>query len=689
MSTNGIFEQPVIRGECNGVPLQSFGYMPVLSQSPDLIDDIQMQVDNVIPLTKVRSKKSWEIKSNLIGTTTPRMPRTTESDEMPLEPINLIDGNPDTCWCSRTQPKPNVEPIWIRIDLPVEQLISKVILKKRKNMPPRNADWQDFFKAFNAVEVGRGMPGKLTLKISTDAWHWETLFDGPTDDTPKTNEFEVTFSTHQAKQIWIIGTDLPSVENILFAFSIAAVEIYNEKGINIALASRGVGVMVNSTMHTHGQEMETHRWFWPLHYDLGLKLARIGYHDDPINWHWVEKQRGKLQIDPYADASITDLVDHGVDIVMSLGFGNRLYTQKDQTRKLPQLWQWYYEDPAPPTTPEALDAWARYVRFMAEHFKDRVKIFEVWNEWNISLYWGEEPNLENYLKVANVAIPILREVAPNAKIMLGSISGFVYQMSEWTPEELASQEKSHLFLRAVKALAHDVDLIGWHPFYQTNPDNPEVKSYTADVYRFQAFCEANGFRGQYMVTEWNYAASYPAPVPPNWWGSFECSELQKAKYVARMIVMHSAMGIASFFCETWNSTHPLDLSLLRRSFAADPVYSLQPQAAYYVLRNLATALEDLTPHQISFKIENSLSEIEVFTLKREGQTVLALWTPGIAKDHCDGLPVDIVINGAFSSAMGYDPINGVEGTLNIESIKGEVRIPKFLIKDYPVLVFFK
>lgn len=94
-----------------------------------------------------------------------------------------------------------------------------------------------------------------------------------------------------------------------------------------------------------------------------------------------------------------------------------------------------------------------------------------------------------------------------------------------------------------------------------------------------------------MATEWGYAANYPATMPPNWWGDFNCSELEKAKYVARMTVIHAALGVGSFFNELWTNTYPLDISLLRRSFLADPISPMQPSAAYYVVRNLATALE--------------------------------------------------------------------------------------------------
>ena len=86
-------------------------------------------------------------------------------------------------------------------------------------------------------------------------------------------------------------------------------------------------------------------------------------------------------------------------------------------------------------------AWTRYVEFMTQHFRDRVKHFEIWNEWNISCYWNAVPNLEHYLAVARAAIPAIRKHAPEAKIMLGSWAGFPHGIAAWNAEQLAAKEK--------------------------------------------------------------------------------------------------------------------------------------------------------------------------------------------------------------------------------------------------------
>ena len=199
-----------------------------------------------------------------------------------------------------------------------------------------------------------------------------------------------------------------------------------------------------------------------------------------------------------------------IDTVLALGFGNRLYTQADPARRLPQLWECYYENPAPPTTPDALAAWQRYVRFMARNFGPRVRYFELWNEWNIAPYWGDKPDVARYLGVARAAIPVLREAAPRAKIMNGSTAGFCFGISGWSAEELAQKEKTNPFLIAVAELLPHLDVIGWHPFYQADPDTPRARHYAADIRTFQRWCRARGFRGEYMATEWGYASNYPA-----------------------------------------------------------------------------------------------------------------------------------------------------------------------------------
>jgi hypothetical protein len=680
-------EQPQVQTHCGGVPIQRFGFCWVLGEPPTLLDDVSFQAGNTAPRTKVHPKNSRQIKKNFLGVTTTRMPRTTENDYLPAEAIHLIDGNPQTCWMSHGMSRPDAQPVWIRLDLPVQREIDRVVLRKR----PPAAEARSklgWVPSRDAVEVGRGVPSTLSIKVSRDSAQWDTVFDGPSGDRPDKLDCEFRFPARPAKQIWITGNRLPLVENILYAFSLAEVEVYTASGQNVALATCGTGVTVNSTHHSPGMELASHRWYWPLHYDVGIKWARVGYHDDPINWHWVEKQKGVLKVDPQTDAAVTELVSHGVDIVMSLNFGNRLYCGP-ANRPLPQLWEWNYDMPAPPTTPEALAAWTRYVEFMVQHFRDRVHHFEIWNEWNISCYWGAKPSVEHYLAVARAAIPAIRKHAPHAKIMMGSWAGFPHGISGWKPAQLAAKERQLIYLAATRELAREVDEIGWHPFYQTDPER--LTRYTADVRALQRWLADAGFRGHAMVTEWNYSALYPplseAESKVAWAGGFQATEIEKAKYVAQVFTRHTGLGLESFFCEMYFPYFAmLDLSLLRRSFDADPTGPLQPQAAYYVTRNLGTMLDGLEPGTLEYAIEPAPKRLEAFALKSADGPALAVWLGGRAQDHCVGTAVDVRLKEPFRKATAFDPINGGSQELRITQAAEASILKGILLRDWPLVI---
>ena len=202
------FDEPATRAVCGGVPIRTFGYTHILAGAPDLADETLLQVGNLRPFIKQPVKTSGEIVFNRLGGTAPRMPRTVVNDYLPLECIHLIDGDPTTCWSSKSLPQPDVEPVWIRLDLPVERDLCRIVLRKRVPGPARSTDMSSMPLDTGAVEVGMAMPAELTIRISRDARTWETVFDGPSGDTPEKRDLICEFAARPAKQIWVIGRGL-------------------------------------------------------------------------------------------------------------------------------------------------------------------------------------------------------------------------------------------------------------------------------------------------------------------------------------------------------------------------------------------------------------------------------------------------------------------------------------------------
>ena len=129
----------------------------------------------------------------------------------PLLCVHLIDGDSGTCWCSRGQIKPDVEPVWIRIDLPVESEIRSVRIVPHKEGLCGYAPlpWQ---RTDGTLLVGQALPKHLTVKLSRDGHHWDTVYEtNALAADEEMNPIEINFDTRRAKQIWIIGEDLSCV----------------------------------------------------------------------------------------------------------------------------------------------------------------------------------------------------------------------------------------------------------------------------------------------------------------------------------------------------------------------------------------------------------------------------------------------------------------------------------------------
>lgn len=674
-------KRPVVRTRCQGAPVYQFGSVSVLGAPPQLVGRTRMQAGNDAPGEKIRLKKSWEIRDNLIGVCTTRMPRLPENDYQSLQVCNLIDGNAQTCWSSRPHVQPSEYPIWLRLDFIREETIDRVTLRKR----PVGCDREQLIGSQRvmpgAQEIGRAMTRSVRIRTSTDALTWEEQLEAQVDPLTQ-EEYAFRFAPARCKQLLIECWDMIPCENWCFSFSIGAVEVYNEEGENIALLSRGTGIATNSANPLAQQELHAGWDYWPMHFDLGVKWSRIGYHDDPINWHWVEREKGRLEIDPECDRAVTMLAENGVEPVFCLNFGNRLYEGYAE-RRFPQLNEWYFENPKPPMSEEALEGWDRFVAFSVEHFRDRVKYFEVWNEWNGENYWGDKPDTAHYIRLARRTIPIIRRLAPEVRIVLGSYAGFCHD---------ARPETHDLPLfEAIRALAPLVDAIGYHPFYQPDVTGQTFLRYPDNLRWFKRYCEACGFTGDtYMCSEIGIGAMYPPTAPglsACWWGGngrLNLSETGKARVLAQVLVMHAAMGVHTMFCELCQQTYPLELSLLKKGFDSYPMQAVQPNAAYFVLRTLSTMLEGLRPAEADFSVRCD-SPLWVYALQGEGKRMACLWRKGVFADDCPASEVELLLPGRVE-ACALEVMNGERVPLRACHEGEYTRLSGLLARDYPLLI---
>lgn len=134
---------------------------------------------------------------------------------------------------------------------------------------------------------------------------------------------------------------------------------------------------------------------------------------DEIFWHRIEEKKGVLSFpDRYKDMDslITSLSKQGGKPMIVLVYGNKFYDDNDGIE-----------------SDEAILAFAKYAKFVAQHFKGRVSLFEVWNEWNIGLGSTKKPRttkpIETYVKLLDTVNKAIKEVAPEATVIGGAVAG--------------------------------------------------------------------------------------------------------------------------------------------------------------------------------------------------------------------------------------------------------------------------
>ena len=138
-------------------------------------------------------------------------------------------------------------------------------------------------------------------------------------------------------------------------------------------------------------------------------------------WSRIELEKDKLKYPPNLQ-DVETYVNHfdqkGGQPLLLLTYGNK-----------------FYDDGDIPHSDEAIAGFARYAGFMAQHFKGRVKFYEVWNEWDIGLGSNKKPrtvgSVQTYVKLLKAAHAAIKAADPNATV-LGGVSSTTHP--KWDDE---------------------------------------------------------------------------------------------------------------------------------------------------------------------------------------------------------------------------------------------------------------
>jgi hypothetical protein len=274
-------------------------------------------------------------------------------------------------------------------------------------------------------------------------------------------------------------------------------------------------------------------------FDIGVNWIRIGQYEnssEPTSWDWVEQRRGVYSIAPEVDDYVDSLVENHVTIQVQLLYGNPMYTgpagrKPDQIT--PEPGSFHNDDRSinsifwAPRTPEEIAAFIKYVKWMVNHFKGKIKHWALWNEQDIG-YWNDA-NPEDYGRVLAAFAPAVHEADPEAKVIYG---GQADPTADFTKRALDTCK-----------CASQIDIYAYHtyPGYGKNvhPESMDTGTYGKDSPAKLRELVRNypGIRKgiEFFDDEFN---SIPA------WK--DADESTQTKYVPRGVLYNHAAGVRTF-----------------------------------------------------------------------------------------------------------------------------------------------
>ena len=410
---------------------------------------------------------------------------------------------------------------------------------------------------------------------------------------------------------------------------------------SLAITASPLSVGYETLDRQHFDPVKTYRYAA----QLGVKWARC-----QTGWARTEKIRGQYDFG-WLDEVVDGLLKIGIQPWFNLGYGNPLYVAgADETAV-----GW-----VPVFDPAALDAWKAFTGKIAEHFRDRVRHYEIWNEPNITNFWKPgKPDAASYVELVRQTAPIIRQHVPNAVIIGCGLSG--------TPLDYLKH-----CLEA--GLVKYVDKISYHPYRPV----PEA-NYGAEV---TAMREALKQHEGAHIGLWQ--GENGAPSKKGGAGALhglDWNETRQAKWLTRRILSDLRLEI-----ELTNYFLIVDLIGYRGSANWKGLLhgeDYTPKQSYFAYQNLCTLFDaDTRKADLPVHVENA-GDANVMTASflRRGQPLYAYWSAADLMSDAPVRKVRVEVGGkagALTKPALLDPLTG-----QVYRISAFDTLP---LADYPLII---
>lgn len=293
---------------------------------------------------------------------------------------------------------------------------------------------------------------------------------------------------------------------------------------------------------------------------------------------------------------------------------------------------------------------------MVDHFKDRVKWWEVWNEPSTARErYGFGPDrlgANLYARLIQAAAATIRAADPEAKILISN--------AYW-PWEIFKQEVLAKVVNLIDAFELHIRV------YESSLNSSAYKNLPERIRANQDEARSLGFKGIFMSEENQWFAE---PNPSQWLpGKLKPTYIGQAKNLARLMLQNAALDVVSF----WQGGFQLESGTL--------------SPAYYVYRTLCTITDGAQPTRVEVNFSARTGADRYGFRLPDGRLLVALWLPGDAMDDHPGQVTDVTVRGVQAKrVLGIDVLNGDQQELNFTSQADGTVVPGVVLRDYPVVL---
>ena len=360
----------------------------------------------------------------------------------------------------------------------------------------------------------------------------------------------------------------------------------------------------------------------------------------------------------------------GIEPWFNLGYGKRLYTP-EATNQFAVGW-------APLWSAEAREGWLRFVRALAENFRERVTCWEIWNEPNHRNFWKpRDADPAEYVEFVRMTAPVIRQAVPGAKIVGPAVWGPAYFKGCFD-----------------LGLGELLDKVSYH-WYSVTPE----KRYEEGVCGCREVLSEHGLE----LPLWQGESGCPSEsAGTGALAGAEWSESLQARWIVRRTLNDLRLRV-----ELTSTFHAVDMlypnedgtpdgrlnpkGLIRRAtYTPKPAY-----AAYQCLCALFDAEIQWADRPLTVSPADGLPLDQSHLLKasflRGGRPLYAYWLPSDLPAALPMRTVDLVIPGVPDIALDMpvliDPLLGkVYRLTDATRLGGSWRVPAAPLSDCPLIV---